>query len=135
MSVKPLPLFHVSELRGLALLFLSAQILALAAPAALTAEPAALSQKAERLASIARFQKACADLGRPSTDLLIGLASSMEKILPRETPFNLTPAREIELSLARNEKEGFQVVVVAAASLLKKTTAGTLSPILMFTPV
>jgi hypothetical protein len=120
--MKPLSLYRVSGLRGLALFFVSAPIITLAAPDASTAERVALSQKAERSASIARFQKACADLGRPSTDLLIGLASSMEKILPRETEFNLTPAREIELSLARNEKESFQVVVVAAASPLKKVS-------------
>jgi hypothetical protein len=77
------------------------------------------SQKAERLASIERFQKACADLGRP-TNLLVGLATSMEKVLPRDTPFELKPMHEIEISLARNEKESFQVVVLPVAAALKK---------------
>jgi hypothetical protein len=123
-SVKPQPLFHVSGPRRLALFFLSAPILALAATDPPTAEQAALTQKTERSASLVRFQKACADLGRPSTNLLVGLASSMEKVLPRDAPFDLAPAREFELSLARNEKESFQVVVVAAASPLKKVSVG-----------
>jgi hypothetical protein len=120
--VKPLPTFHISGLRGLVHFFLIAPFIMLAASDESTTERAALPQTAERSASIARFQKACGDLGRPSTNLLVGWASSMEKILPRETPFNLTPAREIELSLARNEKESFQIVVVAAASPLKRVS-------------
>ena len=121
-SVKPLPLFRVSGLRGLVQFLLTAPVLSFAATKASAAEPAAPSQKAERSASIARFQQACADLRLPSTNLLVGVASSMEKILPRETPFHLTPARKVELSLARNEKESFQVVVVAAASPVTKVS-------------
>jgi hypothetical protein len=90
----------------------------------LTAADAAApgAKTAERTGAIARFQKACADAGQPSSHLLVGLATSMEKILPRETPFDLTPAREIEVSLARNEKESFQLVVVAAGKPLKKVS-------------
>ena len=106
----------------MALFFLSAPIVALAAPDTPTTEPAALSPKAERSASLVRFQKACADLGRPSSNLLVGLATSMEKILPRDTPFELKPAGEIGVSLARNEKESFQVIVVPAAVGLKKVS-------------
>ncbi len=72
--------------------------------------------------SIARFQKACADLGQPSTNLLVGWATSMEKFLPRDVPFDLKPVREIDVSLARNEKESFQIAVLAPASGLKKVS-------------
>jgi len=46
----------------------------------------------------------------------------MEKILPRGSAFELSAARKIELSLARNEKEGVQIVVLPAAGGLRKAT-------------
>ena len=64
--------------------------------------------------SLERFRKACGDLGLPSDKILVGFASSMEKILPRAMPFEVRPARAVELSLARNEKESFQVAVMGA---------------------
>ena len=91
-----------------------------ASPAEPPAERTAASQKAERSEAIARFQKACAEAGQPAATLLVGLASSMEKLLPRDTPFELKPAREINVSLARNEKESFQIAVVPVAAELKK---------------
>ena len=107
---------HVPGLLGLTLSFLGSPSIALAAPDESTEERTALSKRAERSVSIARFQKACADLGQPSTNLLVGWATSMEKFLPRDTPFDLKPARDIDVSLARNEKESFQVAVLAAAT-------------------
>ncbi len=71
-----------------------------------------------------RFQKACADAGQPAKEFLVGVASSMEKILPRDTPFELQPARAIELSLARNERESFQVAVLPVAAGLKHVAVG-----------
>ncbi|HOB97702.1 MAG TPA: DUF6067 family protein [Verrucomicrobiota bacterium] len=94
--------------------------IASASPGEPPPEPTAASQKAERMEAIARFQKACADAGQPANALLVGLASSMEKLLPRHTPFDLKPARQIEVSLARNEKESFQIAVVPVAGALKK---------------
>jgi len=44
----------------------------------------------------------------------------MEKVLPRTAELGVEPAREIELSLARNEKESFQVVVVPVAADAKQ---------------
>jgi len=41
----------------------------------------------------------------------VGFATSMEKVLPRAAPLSLAVQDKIELSLARNEKESFQVVV------------------------
>ncbi|MBI5386794.1 MAG: DUF4091 domain-containing protein [Verrucomicrobia bacterium] len=89
---------------------------------ALTEELSALPQKAERVGAVARFQKACAELGQPTDQMLVGFATSMEKLLPRDTLFDVKPAREVELSLARNEKESFQVVVLPAAAALKRVT-------------
>jgi hypothetical protein len=89
---------------------------------ALTGELSGLPQRAERLNSIARFQKACAELGQPAGNMLVGIATSMEKILPRDTVFDVKPARELEVSLARNEKESFQVLVLPAAADLRKVS-------------
>jgi hypothetical protein len=78
------------------------------------------SPAAERQSAVVRFQQACADAGQPAKEFLVGLASSMEKILPREASFELQPAREIEVSLARNEKESFQIAVLPVAAGLKQ---------------
>ncbi len=45
-------------------------------------------------------------------DIVVGTATSMEKILPRAGAPEVQPAREVALSLARNEKESFQVLVL-----------------------
>ncbi len=121
MSVKAQPLrLCVSGLLGLVVCFLGLLSVGLAAQEQSSGERTGASQKAERAACLERFQKACAAAGQRSTNLLVALATSMEKILPREVPFELTPAREIEVSLARNEKESFQIVVVAAGGEVKK---------------
>lgn len=49
-------------------------------------------------------------LDRP--DVVVGFATSMEKVLPRGLPPTLTTDSEVRVSLARNEKEAIQVVVV-----------------------
>jgi hypothetical protein len=87
---------------------------------AISEELSALPPKAARLESIAQFQRANSALGRPAANMLVSVATSMEKILPRDAAFNLQPAREIQVSLARNEKESFQVLVLPAATDLKK---------------
>jgi hypothetical protein len=80
------------------------------------------SKPVDRAASVARFQKQCSDAGLPTDAILVGLATSMEKILPREAAFELTVARKIEVSLARNEKESTQIVVLPTAGALRKVT-------------
>ncbi|MHB8972240.1 MAG: DUF4091 domain-containing protein [Pirellulaceae bacterium] len=47
-----------------------------------------------------------------SSDLVVGFASSMEKVLPRSVLPQLQLAASVSLSLARNEKEAVQVVVL-----------------------
>jgi len=60
----------------------------------------------------ARVRPAVQARGTPRTDVVVGFATSMDKVLPRAAPPLLTIADKTEIHLARNEKEGFQVVVV-----------------------
>jgi hypothetical protein len=76
----------------------------------------------ERPESVRRWQQACQELGLPASNVLVGFATSMEKILPREAPFAIKAARQIELSLARNEKESFQVAVLPLSNTLRKVS-------------
>lgn len=89
---------------------------------ALADELGTLPQKGQRVVSVARFQQACRDAGHSESNMLVGLASSMEKILPRDAAFNIAPARPVEVRLARNEKESLQVVVLTAADTLRKVS-------------
>lgn len=99
---------------------LESQDLTLAKLETITGELSVLPQMAEHLAAIARFQKVCAAQGQPGSNMLVGLATSMEKVLPRATLGDPQPAREVEISLARNEKESVQVLVLPAAADLKQ---------------
>ncbi len=72
--------------------------------------------------SIIAFQKACYDAGLPASNMLVGVATSMEKILPRAVPVTVQPARQIKLALARNEKESFQIAVLPVANALRHVT-------------
>jgi hypothetical protein len=85
-------------------------------------ELGALPGRLARAKSILAFQKACLEIGLPATNLLVGFAASTEKVLPREVPIDIKPAREVQVSLARNEKESFQVAVVPAAGALKQVS-------------
>ena len=89
---------------------------------ALGDELAALPEQAARWVAIARFQQQCAEAGRPAAGLLVGLATSMEKILPRATGFEMRPATKIDLSLARNEKESVQVLVLPVSETAREVT-------------
>jgi hypothetical protein len=87
--------------------------------------PCCVSQAApptsvDRAKAVARFRKQCSDAGLPTDAMLVGVATSMEKLLPREAVFGLTVARKIEVSLARNEKESLQIAVLPAAGSLRK---------------
>ena len=63
--------------------------------------------KPTRSSSVSRFLEAFDSLGFDTSGIAVGFATSMEKILPRDLPFELTVAESIELGLARNEKESF----------------------------
>ena len=79
-----------------------------------------LPRNSARLESVFRLQKACAGVGLPTENALVGFATSMEKILPRDVPFTLTATKSVEVSLARNEKESFQVAVLPVEKDLKQ---------------
>ena len=84
--------------------------------------PAAEPRPADRAGSVARFENACRAAGLPTGDMLVGAATSMEKILPRAVPFQVKVAREFSLSVARNEKESLQVLVLPTARTLRKVS-------------
>ncbi len=89
------------------------------APADDSATPAPADQRA---ASVARFQKALDGAGLGNSPIMAGFATSTEKILPRDVPFDLTVAKSIELGVARNEKESFQLVLMPREGALKKVS-------------
>jgi hypothetical protein len=67
--------------------------------------------------SILWFARACENAGAlPSREVLVGVATSMEKVLPRDAPVALSPAKGIEVHLARNEKESFQLAVLPVSA-------------------
>ncbi len=101
---------------------ISADDLTLAKLDTLQSELSGMSNRAERLLSTLRFQQASANAGLPSGPMLVGVATSMEQLLPRAAPFNLRPAREVSVRLARNEKESFQIAVLPADAALKNVS-------------
>jgi len=50
----------------------------------------------------------------------VGMADSMVKVLPRDVPVEVAPARRIDVALARNERESVQLVVVPLERDLKQ---------------
>ena len=52
-------------------------------------------------------------------DVVVGFATSMEKILPRGVTPTLKTESAVSISLARNEKEGFQVIVLPCEKAAK----------------
>lgn len=55
-------------------------------------------------------------------DMIVGFASSMEKILPRAQGLELQIRTTVSLSLARNEKESLQVIVLPLEKAAKNVT-------------
>ncbi|MEI7728362.1 MAG: glycoside hydrolase domain-containing protein [Verrucomicrobiota bacterium] len=76
-----------------------------------------LSGELEHLESLATFRagfeavRSTAQIHPAQPDLAVGFATSMEKILPLGLTFNAALTNRVTLSLARNEKESFQVLV------------------------
>ncbi|MEN6642621.1 MAG: hypothetical protein ABFE08_09255 [Armatimonadia bacterium] len=54
------------------------------------------------------------------SDVVVGFATSMEKVLPRGVPPTFRLAPDASLALARNEKESLQVVVLPCEQPLKR---------------
>jgi hypothetical protein len=85
-------------------------------------EAAALPAQLERLSSIVALAADCAAAGRAASPMLVGVASSADKVLPREKPLAVAAARALAVAVARNEKESFQLIVVPLAGALKSVT-------------
>ncbi|MBR6057541.1 MAG: DUF4091 domain-containing protein [Victivallales bacterium] len=66
----------------------------------------------KRLPSILQFQKDSILAGFDNPKMLVGTASSMVKILPKDMPFDVQVVKTVELSLARNEWESVQIAVM-----------------------
>jgi len=75
-------------------------------------EPDRIARSLERAQSVFAFRKEFGRLPHGDSPMLVGFATSMTKLLPRDMPFEVTCARRVELAIARNEKESFQVAVM-----------------------
>jgi len=90
----------------------------------------ALPKHCARLASRLAFERDAADHGLQNDRLLVGFATSMEKVLPRDVPFSVQCRKDWEVALARHEKESFQVLVLPRSEGLRGvviTPAGDLT--------
>jgi len=72
----------------------------------------------ERVVSEFKLRRDFSRLPQGDSPMLVGFASSMEKILPRDMPFDLTVSPAVSIDLARNEKESFQVAVMPRSEAL-----------------
>ena len=77
-----------------------------------------------RLPSVVAFARECKRAGTlRDPDVLVGVATSMVKLPPRETKLDLLPASEIKLAAARNETESVQVAVLPLRGDLQQVSA------------
>jgi hypothetical protein len=86
----------------------------------INADLEAMPRKIARAQSVLRLHNDCVAAGQPARQFLVGAATSMEKIAPREADFNLKAARDLTLSLARNEKESLQLLVLPVEGPLRR---------------
>lgn len=91
------------------------------------AQAARLQERLQRLGAVTdllvKFESVRPSVevkGHRSEGTVVGFASSMQKVLPRAGVPDITLAPSIEVSLARNEKESFQVIVLPCAETLKQ---------------
>jgi hypothetical protein len=90
---------------------------------------ASLRESAERITAVvglrARFESVRADTavrrsGR--SDVVVGFATSMEKVLPRGPAPSLNVTRRASLSLARSERQALQVIVMPCERAARKVS-------------
>ncbi len=79
-----------------------------------------LPAKSKRLISVMRLQQDFDQLGFESSPMVVGFATSMEKLLPRDMPVTARAASQWTLEMARNERESFQVAVMPRKQALSK---------------
>jgi hypothetical protein len=82
-----------------------------------------ITDRLNRLFSLLTLRESLKKLEIPTDTMLVGLASSAKKILPKGKPVELEAAKTIDISAARNEKESFQVAVTPAGiNILRNVT-------------
>ena len=81
-------------------------------PATLPVELGSLEALAKLRAGFAQVRPRVQAGKKPRPDLVVGFATSMEKVLPRALPSSLTVSERAEIRLAQNEKESLQVIVL-----------------------
>jgi hypothetical protein len=102
---------------------------ALRADAGLLGEQMVPSRLQSRLSALENLVRLRADFARiwpavqtgkeARTDVVVGFATSMEKVLPRVLAAPLAVSASVEVGLAQNEKESFQVIVMPCERDLK----------------
>lgn len=70
-----------------------------------------ITGRIQRLYSLITLRKSLEKLDIPTDRMLVGIAGSTQKVLPRDVPVTLMAAKSIDISAARNEKESFQIAV------------------------
>ncbi|MCE5323177.1 DUF4091 domain-containing protein [bacterium] len=71
----------------------------------------AITGQLNRLHSLLELRDSIKKLDLPTDTMLVGLASSTKKVLPRDVPLSIEATKTISISAARNEKESFQIAV------------------------
>jgi hypothetical protein len=88
-------------------------------PRRLQEQLASLEARIKLRRDFARVRSAVEQGSPPRSDVVVGFATSMEKVLPRAAIPSLRMADKTEIHLARNEKESLQVVVIPCERDLK----------------
>ncbi|MBR4675398.1 MAG: DUF4091 domain-containing protein [Victivallales bacterium] len=83
----------------------------------------------KRLPSIIKFQRDSILAGFDNPKMLVGTASSMVKVLPRDMPFDVQVVKTIELSLARHEWESVQIAVMPRGNEELKNVTIAVTPL------
>ncbi|MHB8993727.1 MAG: DUF4091 domain-containing protein [Armatimonadota bacterium] len=84
-----------------------------------------LTRKIDKFGNLVELGKANDEFETASSNLLVGLTSSMTKVLPRDMPFDLQVPRSVVIRCARNETESLQVVVTPRAGDLEGVRVST----------
>lgn len=84
-----------------------------------------LTHRVDKLGNLVDLGKANADHQPAQSNLLVGLATSMNKVLPRDYPSELQVPRSVVLRCARNEAESLQLVVTPRAGTLESVRVST----------
>ena len=83
----------------------------------------------KRPVSVIAFAESCLQAKLDIQDMLVGVSTSMEKILPKDMPVTVKAAAECTVALAQNEKEAVQITVMPARHDLTNVSV-RLSPVL-----